>query len=159
MLVTLRGTWGASMFAVAWALALSGLVHEIWNAYGTRVLSLVIYVMMGWLAVIGVKPLIAALDWSGFIWLLSGACATRSALPSTLPTTKCVTVMVCGTSSCLLAAFATTSLSCSMSFEVHVLERAVQLSAADAKGQSWNPGSPKLGSFATLHFSSSRSAL
>jgi hemolysin III len=55
-----------------WALALVGLVQEIWYAHGTRILSLVIYVMMGWLAVIGVKPLIAALDWSGFIWLVSG---------------------------------------------------------------------------------------
>jgi hemolysin III len=71
-LVTLRGTWGWSMFAVVWALALFGLGQEIWYAHGTRVLSLVIYVVMGWLAVIGVKPLIAALEWSGFIWLLSG---------------------------------------------------------------------------------------
>jgi hemolysin III len=71
-LVTLRGTWGWSMFAVVWALALFGLVQEIWYAHGTRVLSLVIYVMMGWLAVFGVKPLIASLDLSGFIWLLSG---------------------------------------------------------------------------------------
>jgi hemolysin III len=71
-LVTLRGTWGWSMFGVVWALALFGLVQEIWYAHGTRILSLVIYVMMGWLAVIGVKPLIAALDWSGFIWLVSG---------------------------------------------------------------------------------------
>jgi hemolysin III len=71
-LVTLRGTWGWSMFGVVWALALFGLVQEIWYAHGARVLSLVIYVMMGWLAVIGVKPLIAALDWSGFIWLVTG---------------------------------------------------------------------------------------
>jgi hemolysin III len=71
-LVTLRGTWGWSMFAVVWALGLFGLVQEIWYAHGTRVVSLVIYVMMGWLAVIGVKPLIAALGWSGFIGLLSG---------------------------------------------------------------------------------------
>jgi hemolysin III len=71
-LVTLRGTWGWSMFGVVWALALFGLVQEIWYAHGTRIISLVIYVMMGWLAVIGVKPLIAALDWSGFIWLVSG---------------------------------------------------------------------------------------
>ena len=35
-------------------------------------LSLVIYLLMGWLAVIGIKPLIAALTWDGFLWLAAG---------------------------------------------------------------------------------------
>jgi hemolysin III len=71
-LVTLRGPWGWSMFGVVWALALAGIVQEIWYAKGARVLSLVIYVLMGWLAVVGIKPLIAALSWEGFAWLAAG---------------------------------------------------------------------------------------
>jgi hemolysin III len=71
-LVTLRGVWGWSMFGVVWALALLGIAQEIWYAKGARVLSLVIYVMMGWLAVIGVKPLFLALGWDGFVWLAAG---------------------------------------------------------------------------------------
>jgi hemolysin III len=71
-LVTLRGTWGWWMFGVVWTLALLGIVQEIWYAKGARVLSLLIYLAMGWLAVIGLKPLILALGWRGFAWLAAG---------------------------------------------------------------------------------------
>jgi len=46
-LVTLHGTWGWSMFGVVWSLALLGIGQEIWYARGARILSLVIYMMMG----------------------------------------------------------------------------------------------------------------
>ena len=71
-LVSLRGAWGWSMFGVVWTLAVAGIAQEIWYASGARVLSLVIYVLMGWLAVVGVMPLLAALGWDGFAWLAAG---------------------------------------------------------------------------------------
>jgi len=71
-LVTLRGPWGWWMFGIVWGLALVGIVQEVFFAKGARVLSLVIYVLMGWLAVIGAKPLIDALSWHGFLWLAAG---------------------------------------------------------------------------------------
>jgi hemolysin III len=71
-LVSLRGPWGWSMFGAVWGLALIGILQEIWYAKGARVLSLLIYLAMGWLAVIGAKPLIAALSWNGFLWLAAG---------------------------------------------------------------------------------------
>lgn len=72
MLVTLRGPWGWSLFGVVWGLALIGIVQEYLYARGARILSLVIYVLMGWLIVIGLKPLLAALEWNGFLWLAAG---------------------------------------------------------------------------------------
>jgi len=71
-LVTLRGPWGWLLFGAVWGLAVIGIVQELWIAKGARVLSLVIYLLMGWLAVIGIKPLIAALTWDGFLWLAAG---------------------------------------------------------------------------------------
>jgi hemolysin III len=71
-LVTLRGTWGWWLFGVVWTLAVAGIVQEIWYAKGSRILSLVIYMMMGWLALVGIKPLLAALSWDGFVWLALG---------------------------------------------------------------------------------------
>jgi len=71
-LVTLRGPWGWSLFGVVWGLAVFGIVQEIWYATGARILSLVIYVMMGWLAVLQVQPLLATLGWTGFGWLAAG---------------------------------------------------------------------------------------
>lgn len=71
-LVTMRGDWGWPMFGVVWALALFGIAQEIWYAHGARILSLVIYVLMGWLAIIGVHPLTTGLGWAGFAWVAAG---------------------------------------------------------------------------------------
>ena len=38
-------------------------------------MSLVIYVLMGWIAVIAVAPLAAALSWAGFAWVAAGGLA------------------------------------------------------------------------------------
>lgn len=76
-LVSLRGPWGWSLLGVVWGLALLGIAQEIWWARGARVLSLVIYVLMGWLALVAVVPLWHALTPGGFGWLLAGgACYT-----------------------------------------------------------------------------------
>ena len=71
-LVTLRGAWGWSLFGVIWGLAALGIAQEAWLGKGARILSLVIYILMGWLSVIAVKPLIAALTPAGFAWLAAG---------------------------------------------------------------------------------------
>jgi hemolysin III len=71
-LVSLRGVWGWSLLGAVWGLALIGIVQEIWFAKGARVLSLVIYVLMGWLAVVAVVPLWRALTPVGFGWLVAG---------------------------------------------------------------------------------------
>lgn len=71
-LVTLRGAWGWSLFGVIWGLAALGIAQEAWLGKGARILSLIIYILMGWLSVIAVKPLIAALTPAGFAWLAAG---------------------------------------------------------------------------------------
>jgi len=76
-LVSLRGAWGWSLLGVVWGLALLGILQEIWLAKGARVLSLVIYVLMGWLALVAAAPLWEALTPAGFAWLAAGgACYT-----------------------------------------------------------------------------------
>ena len=71
-LVSLRGPWGWSLFGVVWGLAAIGIVQELLFAKGARLLSLLIYVAMGWVGVIGASPLIDALGWDGFMWLAIG---------------------------------------------------------------------------------------
>ena len=71
-LVSLRGAWGWSLFGVIWGLAALGIAQEAWLGKGARILSLVIYVLMGWLSVIAIKPLLAALTPAGFAWLAAG---------------------------------------------------------------------------------------
>jgi hemolysin III len=74
-LVTLNGAWGWTLFGAVWGLALLGIVQELWLAKGERVTSLVIYVLMGWLALVAVVPLFQALSWGGLAWLVAGGLA------------------------------------------------------------------------------------
>ncbi|MDR0609223.1 MAG: hemolysin III family protein [Planctomycetaceae bacterium] len=71
-LVSMRGGWGWSLFGVAWGLALFGIIQECFTKSSKRILSLIIYVTMGWLILIGIVPLIKSLAIGGFIWLVIG---------------------------------------------------------------------------------------
>ncbi len=71
-LVSLRGTMGWTLFGVVWSLALLGIVQELWYARRGRVLSLLIYLAMGWLAIVRIGPLIDAVGRAGFAWLATG---------------------------------------------------------------------------------------
>ena len=74
-LVTLRGPWGWWLFGVIWVLALLGILQEFWLGKRTRVLSLIIYVLMGWIALVAVMPLVDTLSLAGFAWLAAGGLA------------------------------------------------------------------------------------
>jgi hemolysin III len=71
-LVSLRGAWGWSLLSIVWTLALFGIAQEILFAKGARMVSLVIYLLMGWLAAMAVSPLWDALSPAGFAWLAAG---------------------------------------------------------------------------------------
>jgi hemolysin III len=71
-LVTLRGPWGWSLFGVSWGLAALGIVQELTLGRRTRSVSMVLYVLMGWLALVAVRPLVTALPAAGTAWLLAG---------------------------------------------------------------------------------------
>lgn len=71
-LITLRGPWGWTLFGIVWGLALIGMLQEIKPRSEARVLSLIIYAVMGWIVLVAVKPLIAALGMTGFKWLAAG---------------------------------------------------------------------------------------
>ncbi|WP_298188816.1 hemolysin III family protein [uncultured Pseudomonas sp.] len=71
-LVTLEGAWGWSLFGVVWGLAVLGMLQEIKPRSEARVLSVVIYAVMGWIVLVAVKPLISALGIEGFAWLAGG---------------------------------------------------------------------------------------
>ena len=71
-LLVLRGRTGWAMFGAVWGLALVGALQEFRRVRGERVLSLVIYLAMGWLAVLAIKPLVAGLGPWGFGWVVAG---------------------------------------------------------------------------------------
>jgi hemolysin III len=71
-LVTLRGPWGWSLFGVSWGLAALGITQELTLGRRTRSVSMVLYVLMGWLALVAVHPLVTALPPAGTAWLVAG---------------------------------------------------------------------------------------
>jgi hemolysin III len=99
-LVTLRGPWGWSLFGVVWGLAVFGILQEMIPARKSgsadfsppntrkfpgrlggfieslrgeaRILSVTIYVVMGWVAMVAIVPLLEELGLAGFAWLAAG---------------------------------------------------------------------------------------
>ena len=71
-LVTLRGAWGWTLFGIVWGLAVVGMLQEIRPCSEARILSLVIYAVMGWVIVIAIRPLLNHLELAGLLWLAGG---------------------------------------------------------------------------------------
>lgn len=68
-LVTLRDDGGWWLFAIVWTLAIAGVALEAAWTYRPKWLSVVVYLGMGWLAVLAARPLMENLDPVG-LWLL-----------------------------------------------------------------------------------------
>jgi hemolysin III len=71
-LITLREDLGWIIFGLVWGLAILGIMLELFQNKNNRTISIVIYLVMGWVIIIAIKPLIHALGITGFGWLLLG---------------------------------------------------------------------------------------
>ena len=74
-LITLRGPWGWSLFGIVWGLAVLGMAQEIKPRSEARVLSVVIYAVMGWIVLVAIHPLLDRLGTAGVAWLAAGGAA------------------------------------------------------------------------------------
>lgn len=71
VLIALRGAWGWTLFALIWTLAALGAAIELSQLRRFRRAMIALYVVMGWIGLIAIKPLVAALPAAG-LWLLFG---------------------------------------------------------------------------------------
>ncbi|NIV15631.1 MAG: hemolysin III family protein [Aliifodinibius sp.] len=71
-LIPMRGPWGWTIFGLIWALAIAGIVLKIFMLGKFKILSVVLYVAMGWLIVVAVKPMLQMVPRGLIIWLLIG---------------------------------------------------------------------------------------
>jgi hemolysin III len=76
-LVTLRGGWGWTLFVAIWGLALVGIVYKVTASNRFRLLSVLLYLVMGWLVLVAIEPMVASVARPG-LWLLlaGGLCYT-----------------------------------------------------------------------------------
>jgi hemolysin III len=72
----LRGAWGWTILALVWTLAIFGVVLKtIVGAHRAKVLSLILYLGMGWLVLIAFRPLMLTVPMVGLLWLVAGGIA------------------------------------------------------------------------------------
>ena len=72
-LLPLRGTgWGWTMFGLIWGMALMGILLKTFFYGRFEKLSIVFYVLMGWLVIIAIKPMLTNLPTGLLIWILFG---------------------------------------------------------------------------------------
>ncbi len=74
-LIALRGPWGWTLFGVVWGLALVGVVYEIFFCGRFKLISILVYLAMGWLVIVAIKPLVSHLPAAGVVWLAAGGVA------------------------------------------------------------------------------------
>ena len=72
MLVSLRGTWGWTLFGIIWGLALAGIVYKIFFINHFRKLSVLVYILMSWLCVIALKQMLLSIPFGGLVWIAAG---------------------------------------------------------------------------------------
>jgi len=74
-LISLHGPWGWSLFAVIWCLACIGTAIQFSQTVRWRVVSLALYVGMGWAIMVAIKPLILSVAPGGILLLFLGGLA------------------------------------------------------------------------------------
>ncbi len=72
LLVTLRGPWGWSLLGVIWGPAIAGVIFKLFFTGKYDVMSAIVYVLMGWIIIIAIKPLNENLPTEGLYWLIGG---------------------------------------------------------------------------------------
>jgi hemolysin III len=71
-LIGLRGPWGWGLFAAIWTLALFGVVFKLFYTGRFKKLSTAIYIAMGWLVLVAIKPMWQSFDAWTLGWLFAG---------------------------------------------------------------------------------------
>ena len=71
-LVNLRGPWGWALLCLVWSIAVLGIVLQLCPRKRHEGLALVLYLGLGWMALVAIKPFMANVEPGGLILLLAG---------------------------------------------------------------------------------------
>ena len=77
----LRGAWGWALLWTIWTLAAVGVALTATGKLHNRVASTALYVAMGWLMLVAVRPLWLRMPPMGFLWLGLGGVAYTAGVP------------------------------------------------------------------------------
>jgi len=71
-LISLRESWGWWMFGTIWTLAMLGVIFKLFFTGRFKLVSTLIYVGMGWLVIVAIKPILTYVDSWTLGWLFAG---------------------------------------------------------------------------------------
>ncbi|AMQ06632.1 PAQR family membrane homeostasis protein TrhA [Sporosarcina psychrophila] len=72
LLVTVKGVLGWTLLSIVWGLAIAGILFKVFFIHRFEFVSLIFYIVMGWLILIAIKPLYTHLTLAGFALLVIG---------------------------------------------------------------------------------------
>jgi hemolysin III len=76
----MRGAWGWTLLVLIWTMATVGLILTAIPATRHSRVSLVLYVAMGWLVLIAVRPVLLHVPLPGILWIAAGGLAYTGGL-------------------------------------------------------------------------------
>jgi len=76
----LRGTWGWTLLVIVWGLAIAGIVIKALPRTRHSWISMVLYVVMGWLAIVAIKPIWQLVPLPGILLVFAGGLAYTGGL-------------------------------------------------------------------------------
>lgn len=80
-LVAMDPAWGWTLFGIIWTLAVVGIVSKVWLGFRYPKLSVAMYLGMGWLAIVAIKPMWEALTGAQLAWILAGGLFYTAGVP------------------------------------------------------------------------------
>lgn len=80
-LIAMQGAWGWSLFGVIWSMAVLGIVAKTTVGFRFPRLSTALYLGMGWLLVVAIKPLSESLSASELAWIAAGGILYTGGVP------------------------------------------------------------------------------
>jgi len=80
-LVAMQGAWGWSLFGVIWTLAALGVIAKTTVGFRYPRLSTFLYLGMGWLIVVAIKPMREGLDATEIAWIAAGGLLYTGGVP------------------------------------------------------------------------------
>ncbi|SDH75581.1 hemolysin III family protein [Nitrosomonas sp. Nm132] len=71
----LRGAWGWTLLGIVWSFAAIGVALKVFDKMHNPIISISLYLLMGWLILIAIYPLYIRIPASGLLWLVAGGVA------------------------------------------------------------------------------------
>ena len=72
VLISLRGVWGWSYFGTIWVMAIAGIAFTLILREKAQVLSIIIYLLMGWLGLVAIPAIIKNIQLGAIVLLVIG---------------------------------------------------------------------------------------